>query len=55
MIRRDAIRKYWEMGAQTLMDKEAIYEILSLKDNLGIARRQSKFTDITSGRRLALD
>ena len=55
MIGRDAIRKYWEIGAQTLMDKESTYEVLSVKDNLGIARWQSKFTDIKSGRRLALD
>jgi len=55
MIGREAIRKYWEIGAQTLKDKEASYEVLSVKDNLGIARWCSKFTDINSGKRLALD
>lgn len=55
MIGRDAIRKYWEVGAQALKDKESRYEILSVKDNLGIARWQSHSTDINSGRRLALD
>jgi len=55
MIGRDAIRKYWEVGAQTLKDKEANYEVLSVKNNLGIARWQSKFTDVNSGKRLVLD
>ena len=55
MIGRDAIRKYWEMGARRLKDKESTYEILSIRDNTGIARWQSHFTDIASGRRLALD
>lgn len=55
MIGRDAIRKYWEVGAQTLKDKEASYEVLSVRDNLGIARWCSKFTDINSGKRLVLD
>lgn len=55
MIGRNAIRKYWEVGAQTLKDKESTYEILAVKDNVGIARWQSNFTDITSGKRLALD
>ena len=55
MIGRDAIRKYWEIGAQTLKEKEASYEVLSISDNLGIARWQSKFTDVNSGKRLALD
>jgi len=55
MIGRDAIHKYWEMGAKSFKDKESIYEILSVKDNLGIARWQSKFTDSRSGKRFALD
>jgi len=55
MIGRDAIRKYWEMGTKSFKDKEAIFEILSVKDNLGIARWQSEFTDIRSGKRFALD
>src|SRR5512139_766301 len=55
MIGRDAIHKYWEIGARTLKDKEADYQILSVKDNLGIARWQSMFTDVKSGKRFALD
>ena len=55
MVGRDAIYKYWEMGAQAFKDKESTYEILSVKDNLGIARWQSKFTDVKSGNRLVLD
>jgi hypothetical protein len=55
MIGREAIRTYWEIGAQRLKDKESAYEILSMRDNLGIARWQARFTDIASGRRLALD
>lgn len=55
MIGRDAIYKYWHQGVQTLKDKESVFEILSAKDQLGIARWQSKFTVIESGKRLALD
>lgn len=55
MIGRNAIRKYWEIGAKTLKDKDASYEVLSVKDNLGIARWQSKFTDVNSGKRLVMD
>lgn len=40
---------------QTLKDKESVFEILSANDQLGIARWQSKFTVIESGKRLALD
>ena len=55
MIGYDAIRKYWDMSAKAFNDKECTYEILSVKDNLGIARWQSKFTDNRSGKRFALD
>jgi len=55
MIGSNAIYKYWAMGAQAFKDKESTYEILSVKDNLGIARWQSKFTDIKSNKRFALD
>jgi len=54
-IGRKAIRKYWETGAKTLKDKESTFEILSVKDNLGIACWQSTFTVIKSGERFALD
>lgn len=55
MIGREALYEYWNKGVQTLKDKESTFEIFSVKDNLGIARWQSKFTVITSGKRLALD
>lgn len=52
---REAIYQYWFKGAQTLKDKESSYQILSVKDNVGIARWQSQFTVIDSGKRHALD
>jgi hypothetical protein len=52
---REAIYQYWGKGAQRLTDKSSSYEILAVKDNLGIARWQAKFTVIESGKRLALD
>jgi len=52
---RAAIYKYWNKGAQHLKDKEAAFEILSVKGNRGIARWKSKFTVIESGKRFALD
>jgi ketosteroid isomerase-like protein len=55
MVGRQAIREYWEKGAQSLKDKESTYEIFAVKDNLGIARWQSQFTGIKTGKRLALD
>ena len=55
MVGREALYEYWNKGAQTLMDKESTFEIFSVKDDLGIARWQSKFTVITSGKRIALD
>ncbi len=55
IIGRDAIFEYWRKGAQTLKEKEAYCEILAVNGNTGIARWQSKFTVIESGKRLALD
>lgn len=55
IVGRDAIYQYWDKGARTLKDKESTYEIFSVKGNLGIARWQSTFTLIESGRRVALD
>lgn len=55
MIGREVIFDYWNKGAQNLKDKKSTFEILSVKDHLGIARWQSKFTVIESGKRLALD
>lgn len=55
MVGRDAIYQYWSQGAQDYKDKESIYEVLSLKGYLGIARWQSQFTNIDTGKRHALD
>jgi hypothetical protein len=55
MIGREAIYEYWNKGSQTLKDKISCHEILAMRDNLGIARWQSRFTVIDSGERLALD
>ena len=55
MIGRDAIYEYWNKGTQTLKEKTSCYEILALKNNIGIARWQSRFTLVESGQRLALD
>jgi len=55
MIGRKAIFEYWNDGARNLKDKESTFEILSVNGNRGIARWQSKFTVIESGKRLALD
>lgn len=55
VIGRKAIHNYWSKGAQTLKEKEASFEILAVNGNTGIARWQSKFTVIESGKRLALD
>ncbi|HQU36374.1 MAG TPA: nuclear transport factor 2 family protein [Anaerolineales bacterium] len=52
---REAIFDYWNKGAQTLKDKESTFELLSVNNNSGMARWQSKFTVIESGKRLALD
>lgn len=55
MSGREAIYEYWKKGAQTLKEKASTFEILSVQDQRGIARWQSKFTVIESGKRLALD
>jgi len=55
MVGRDAIYEYWNKGAQNLKDKESTFQILSVKDNVGIARWQAKFASVQSGKRMALD
>lgn len=55
LIGRDAIYDYWNKGAQNLKDKEASFEILAANGNTGMARWQSKFTVIETGKRFALD
>ncbi len=55
LVGKDAIYQYWNEGANRLKDKESTFKIIAMKDNLGIARWQSKFTVIQTGRRVALD
>lgn len=55
MIGREAIYDYWRNGAKRLKDKESTYDILAVRENLGIARWQSKFTVIETGKRFDLD
>jgi len=55
IIGRQAIFQYWNDGAQKLRDKQSIFEILAVNDNLGIAHWQSKFTAIESEKRFVLD
>lgn len=55
MVGRDAIYTYWNRGAQTLKDKTSTFAILAVNGLTGIARWQSSFTVIESGRRFALD
>src|SRR5512139_1345383 len=55
LLGRQAIFQYWSKGAQTLQDKKSSYEIVALQDNLGVARWQSEFTVVDSGKRLALN
>jgi hypothetical protein len=52
---REAIYQYWSRGAQALKEKESAFEILAVQDNRGIARWQSKFTLVETGKRHALD
>lgn len=52
---RAAIFAYWNNGAQTLTDKTSMFEILAAQNNCGIARWQSQFTVIATGKRCALD
>ncbi|MCK6578268.1 MAG: nuclear transport factor 2 family protein [Anaerolineae bacterium] len=55
LIGRDDLYNYWLQGAQTLKDKEASFQVLSVKDNLGIARWNANFSVAASGKRFALD
>ncbi len=55
MVGKDAIYDYWDNGTRTLKDKESSYEIVAIQENLGIARWQARFTQINSGKRIALD
>lgn len=55
MVGQEAIYHYWEKGARNLKDKVSSYEILALKENLGIARWQAKFVNANTGNLVELD
>ena len=55
IVGRDAIYDYWLQGAQTLKEKETTFHVFSVKDNLGIARWNAKFSVVASDKRIALD
>lgn len=52
---RQAIYDSWAVGAQNLTDKTSAYEILAVRDNLGIARWQPRFVVKATGAAMALD
>lgn len=55
IVGRDAIRRYWEDGARRLRDKRSTFEVLAVREDLGIARWRSTFTVVESGERFALE
>lgn len=52
---REAIYEYWLRGAQTLKEKETAFEILAVKNRLGIAHWKAAFIVTESGKRKLLD
>ncbi len=55
LVGRQAIYDYWAAGAQNLTDKSSTYEILAVRDNLGIARWRSRFVVKASAAAVVLD
>jgi hypothetical protein len=55
LLGREDIYEYWRKGSHNLRDKQSIYEILAVRDHLGIARWQAQFTVIESGKHFVLD
>lgn len=55
IVGRAAIYRYWAAGAQNLTEKSSSYEILALRDNVGVARWQSHFVVASTGAAVALD
>jgi hypothetical protein len=55
LVGREAIYRYWAAGAQHLADKCSTYELLALRNNLGIARWQARFVVSATGVTMALD
>jgi hypothetical protein len=49
------IFKRWLESVGKANQENDFHTVLAVKDNLGIARWQSKFTEIESGKRLELD
>ena len=55
IVGREAIRRHWEAGVRRLTDKRSSYEVLAVREEVGIARWRSSFTVVASGERVALD
>ena len=55
LVGRAAIYGYWETGANNFINKQSSFEILSVRENIGIARWMSQFTKKATGEQLALD
>lgn len=55
LVGRQAIYDYWATGAQKLTGKSSTYEILAVRENLGIARWRSRFVVKATGAAIALD
>jgi hypothetical protein len=55
LVGRPAMHDYWAAGAQNLTDKSSTYEILAVREKLGIARWRSRFLVKATGAALALD
>lgn len=52
---RQAIYDYWAAGAQNLADKRASFEILAVRDQVGIARWLGRFVVKATGAAVVLD
>lgn len=56
MIGRDAIRRYWDEGAnRSQRDVSFAFQIITVKGNTGSARWQASFYRVPSGMRVELD
>jgi hypothetical protein len=55
LIGRDAIYRYWSEAAQAQKVVQFSYEILGVKENLGMALWKGKFISVKSGSQVLLD
>jgi len=55
MVGQDAIYRYWSKASQALKDVRFSYEILAVKENLGIALWRGQFVSVRSGNYIVLD